>query len=70
MGRSRTVSYSFTATARAVVSAGKSRFACSMGSPTPLRRRRSRVGLFPALEFPLNATECGGCADYRVYRLG
>src|ERR1039458_8110832 len=33
MGRSRTVSYSFTATARAVVSAGKSRFASNIGFP-------------------------------------
>src|ERR1035441_3588440 len=33
MGRSRTVSYSFTAMARAVGSAGKRRFRSSMGVP-------------------------------------
>src|SRR5208283_1983477 len=36
IGRSRTVSYNFTATARAVASAGNSRFASSMGPFTPL----------------------------------
>src|ERR1035437_1480981 len=40
IGRSRTVSYNLAATARAVGSAGKSRFASSMGSLTPLGATR------------------------------
>src|ERR1035441_9465771 len=43
MGRSRTVSYNFAATARVAGSAGKSRFRSSMGSLPPLDAALARL---------------------------
>src|ERR1039458_3109587 len=54
MGRSRTVSYNFAATARVAGSAGKSRFRSSMGSLTPLDAALARPShlFWRSLEVP------------------